>query len=206
MTKDLSHIQTNVTTLWNIMKDAGCQIIRTTLGASVQNLVLSSLTSDGSGVATGNNSSTRSLGTVGSTMAATIAGATPTAYNGTVTITVTGTNMFTHPIAAGVTASATGTLTAGNGYATKYLQMPSTANWENGGQRDQLNAWFKSQASAGTMLAMADTITAMVDPSDNALFVTAGVAGGSTTDGLHPGYTQRERMAAIVRSVIQPLT
>lgn len=42
----------------------------------------------------------------------TIAGATPTAYNGTYTVTVTGANTFTYLLAGEVTSPATGTITA----------------------------------------------------------------------------------------------
>jgi hypothetical protein len=72
-----------------------------------------------------------------------IAGATPTGYNGNVTITVTGSTTFTYTVTSGLTTPATGTITAkSNTVLRKLLELIDYDKWERdfAWRDDNLNA------------------------------------------------------------------
>lgn len=135
---------------------------------------ISSLTQTG-GVATATVASTANMRTGQSIL---IAGATPSAYNGTKTITVASATTFTFAIAGGTTSPATGTLTYKDGYAgqVKVLSDAQEAN------RQGQNYMLRNAAIDGIHYVL-DTASAVEDRSNPAQY--APVMNEPGSDGLH---------------------
>lgn len=95
--------------------------------------------------------------------------------------------------------------TSTNNWIDKAGQTPSFG-WGAGEIRDQVNVWFNTKISDGTLAGVIDTLSAGTDPSDNHYWPTTGVENAATFDGTHPRTFIHEAMAAKVRAVIQGLT
>lgn len=95
----------------------------------------------------------------GATFLTTIAGAQPTAYNGTVLATVTGANTFTYPVPSGTASPATGSPTATPPSAAELLEQVTTFFAQGSGQGVYVLELGAGQPAAG-VAALSDYIIA----------------------------------------------
>jgi hypothetical protein len=208
-TGSANSIHNSCLSLYSLYRAAspGGKILRSTLQArSLNKITLASLSGDGTALATATVSAGQPLPAVGATFPITIAGATPTGYNGTFTATATSSTTFTFPIASGLASPATGTITAADSDQSPYFQTPQPG-WTVGGVRDQLIAQFRADLTAGTIDGISDTNLSVSPANDNTRWSAGTVTTESDSLNTHPyGTGGNAPIAVVVRSAVLNLT
>lgn len=193
----LAQIQANYTTLVGkiraINPTVNIWITQPEPATTTQSFTITSLTSV-STTATATVADTSTFTTGDSIV---ITGATPTAYNGTYTITVVNGTTFTYTFAGG-TSPATGSPVFTDGYTTVARQTGQAGAVFPGSVRDQFLAWLPTQITSGLL------IKGILDGNPAVEQGGTGASGKwkprKTLDGLHDtdqGYTDE---AALFKS------